>query len=202
MGKVEKVEQKVEALCGAQRFQEAATEALECYGPGILGLLVKMSRDGDIANEIFSSFCEDLWKGLPGFRWEASVKNWMYRMAIHAHHRYMRDPLRKRGQRLETDAAHRLPEVIKSVTQNYRRTSIKDRFETLRVNLTPQEQALLTLRLDRDMSWDEIAVVMLEEDPEKEAVKKEAQRQRKRFSRLKVKLARLIEEQGLIEKDE
>ena len=193
------IEARARQLCGESKFDEAATCALKGYGPGVMGLLVKMTQDEDQASDVFSMFCEDMWGGLPGFRWEASLKNWVYRLAIHAHRRYVRDPLRKRGTRLSTDAAGRLPEVARTMTRNFVRTTVKDQFKALRADLKPQEQALLTLRLDRGMDWNEIALVMLDEpDPTPDAIRKEAQRQRKGFSRLKVKLTELLKQEGVL----
>jgi DNA-directed RNA polymerase specialized sigma24 family protein len=65
--------------------------------------------------------------------------------------------------------------------------------EALRATLTPEEQSLLTLRVDRELSWREVAEVMAEEGrPADEPAL------RKRFGRLKEKLAGAARERGLL----
>ncbi len=191
---------RVQSACQAGHYDDAATATIGGLGPEILGLLVKMTKDSDAASDIFSMFCEDLWKGLPRFRWEASLKNWSYRLAINAHRRYLRDPLRRKGQRLQTGEADQWPDKARTVTRNYMRTTIKDRFSSLRQHLTPQEQALMSLRLDRGMEWNEIALIMIEDDdPSRDDILKEAKKQRMRFSRLKQKLTELARKEGLLD---
>ena len=66
--------------------------------------------------------------------------------------------------------------------------------DRLRATLDEDEQTLLTLRVDRRLSWAEVAQVMAEDGaapPEEPAL-------RKRFERLKEKLARAAREQGLV----
>jgi RNA polymerase sigma-70 factor (ECF subfamily) len=65
--------------------------------------------------------------------------------------------------------------------------------ERLRAQLEPEEQTLLTLRVDRQLSWREVADILAEEG----ATVDEAAL-RKRFERLKDKLARAAREGGLI----
>jgi RNA polymerase sigma-70 factor, ECF subfamily len=67
--------------------------------------------------------------------------------------------------------------------------------ERLRAMLTPEERTLLVLRLDRDLSWREVAIVLEEEqgEPVEEAAL------RKRFERVKERLVRLARDEGLVE---
>ena len=68
-----------------------------------------------------------------------------------------------------------------------------DRLEELRRELSTEEQNLLVLRLDQQLSWDEIAaIVSSAAEPASAAVL------RKRFERLKERLARLARERGLV----
>ncbi len=66
------------------------------------------------------------------------------------------------------------------------------RAERLRAQLEPDEQMLLTLRLDRELDWREIAVVLEDEPPADDAaVTRAAAALRKRFERIKEKLRKL-----------
>jgi RNA polymerase sigma-70 factor (ECF subfamily) len=59
----------------------AATVAVRGYDPQILGYLRAVLRDEDAAAEGFSRFAEGLWKGIGGFRGDASALTWAYRVA-------------------------------------------------------------------------------------------------------------------------
>jgi RNA polymerase sigma-70 factor (ECF subfamily) len=72
-------------------------------------------------------------------------------------------------------------------------SSPQDRLARLREALEPEERTLLILRLDREMSWNEVAEVLSGEgDPV------DAAAVRKRFERVKDRLAKLAREQGLL----
>lgn len=65
----------------------AATLAIKGYGPEIERYLRASSANADAAGECFSQFTEDLWKGLPGFRWRCSFRTWAYTLARHTLYR-------------------------------------------------------------------------------------------------------------------
>src|SRR5262245_22227918 len=77
---------------GDAELRAAATEAIAGYGPQILGYLVRLVRDEESAREVFSVFCEDLWKGIRGFRRECPLRVWAYKLALHAARRQASDP--------------------------------------------------------------------------------------------------------------
>ena len=65
----------------------------------------------------------------------------------------------------------------------------------LRAKLSPDEQALLTLRVDRELEWREIARVLADDElADDAAVTRAAAGLRKKFERLKEKLRRLAAE--------
>ena len=85
---------------------------------------------------------------------------------------------------------------IRSTTDAYRRTEVKDAFARLRDSLGPDERALLGLRVDRGLEWVDIARVLGAADAD---VKGEAATLRKRFERLKLRLGELARAQGIME---
>jgi RNA polymerase sigma-70 factor (ECF subfamily) len=91
-------------------------------------------------------------------------------------------------------------EVARSRTQPWQRTEIKDRFSELRESLEPDDRILLTLRIDRDLPWDEVARVMLDgEDADAATLSKESDRLRKRFQLLKTELRKRAQAAGLLD---
>ncbi len=60
---------------------QAAGEVLRRVGPKILAYQRAVLRDEDAAADAFSIFAETLWKSLPSFRWESSLRTWTFRIA-------------------------------------------------------------------------------------------------------------------------
>jgi RNA polymerase sigma-70 factor (ECF subfamily) len=188
------LEPRILALLDAGDLSGSATEALRGYGPQILGYLTAVMRDEDDAHDVFSQFAEDLWRGLPGFRRESSVRTWAFRLAWHAASRYARDPYRKRHRPILTTEASKIAEQVRSTMSTYAPGGRADRLLKLRESLEPEEQTLLILRVDKAMPWEDVAEVLRADgEPATPAAL------RKRFERLKEKLGRLAREQGLIE---
>lgn len=171
-----------------------AAAAIETHGPSIFRYLCTL-LDGDDAHDVFSLWAEDLWRGLPEFRGECSLRAWAYRLAWHAACRFRRDAYRARGQRLATSAASRLAASVaaSTVAMASRRAGL----HRLREKLSPEDQTLLTLRVDRELEWEEIAAVLSSEG---EPVTAAALRQR--FHRLTERLKDLAREEGLIDTDD
>jgi RNA polymerase sigma-70 factor (ECF subfamily) len=187
----EDAEQRIAALLAAGDARATATLAIRTYGPQILGYVAAIVRDEATAGDVFSIFCEDLWHGVSSFRGESSFKAWAYRIAWHAALRVQRDPHRRRRVPLATDDAERLAAEVRSTTALHLRPQAHDALAEMRASLTPEDQALLTLRIDRDLAWSEIAEI-LGEGASSEATL------RKRFERLKEKLRKDAVARGLI----
>ena len=187
----EKVREQLDR--GEQR--EAASAALHALGPPVLGYLEAIVKDPDAARDVFQVFAEEMWRALPGWRGEGSLRAWCYRLAWRAHARFRREAWQKRRERLRTTMASR---IAASIASNESRLpgGREDRLARLRATLTPEEQTLLILRLDRELSWSEVAEVLSHDaDPV------DPPALRKRFERLRDKLARLAKEQGLVNPD-
>jgi RNA polymerase sigma-70 factor, ECF subfamily len=183
-------------------LHRAATLALRGYGPEILGYLVVASGSRGDASEAFSRFCEDLWRGLPGFRWNASFRTWAYTLARHALLRMRRQPARKHGDDVPLDEAPSVFEVAQQVrtsTLVHLRTETKTAVMQLREQLAEEDRMLLVLRIDRQMSWQEIATIWCDDEmPSPDQLRRVAATCRKRFERVKERLRRLAQARGLI----
>ena len=173
----------------------AATLVVREYGPQLLGYLCSVLRSEADAGEVFSMFSEDLWRGLPGFRRECPVRVWCYRLAWHAAARFLRDPYRGRGRRLETTELSRLVDEVRSSVFLGRDQARQATLDRLREGLSPDERTLLVLRVDRGLAWGEVALVLGDEG----GVPVEESALRKRFERLKEKLAERARLEGLLE---
>ena len=161
----------------------AATALIEGYGPEILGYLLRMTGNEAAALEVFSQVSEDLWRGLATFEGRASLRTWAYTVARHAGIRHGRQA--ERAGRLFTPLnaeALRVAEAVRSTTLPYLRTTEKDRVSRLRAALSPLDNEVLVLRVDRAMPWAEVAAIT----GHGEAAL------RKRFERIKERLRALL----------
>lgn len=182
------------SLLAARDYGRAAEAVMLEYGPGVRGVLLTLfRRNPDAGEEAFSLFAENLWRNLSGFRGESSIKTWVYCIARNAAVSVTREGWRRRARRLDTEAAERLAEEVRTRSAvRLERQSAS--LTALRDALDLDEQTLLTLRLDEKLSWDEIAEVMSSGgDPV------DAPALRKRFERLKARLGELARARGLIE---
>jgi RNA polymerase sigma-70 factor (ECF subfamily) len=184
------LEEKAADLVARGRVDDAATVVIESLGPEVLGYLRAVLRDEAGASDAFSHFAEAVWRGLPAFR-GGSLRVWCYRIAWRAVLSQKRDPYQRRRERLGTSMAARVVGRIFATTAvELERQS--GALERLKAELEPEEQTLLTLRVDRQLTWREVADVLSEGgDPIDEVAL------RKRFERLKEKLARAAREGGL-----
>jgi RNA polymerase sigma-70 factor (ECF subfamily) len=186
-------EPRVRELLAAGDPGGAATALIEGLGPAILRYLRSMLRVEADAADAFSQWSENVWTGLPSFRGESSLKTWSYRLAWNVAQNLRNEAWRRRGQRLETGQASVLAQTIRtrSVVVVERQRLL---LEELRAELSDEDRSLLALRIDQELSWNEVAEVMAREG---EPI--EAPTLMKRFERIKARLAELARARGLID---
>lgn len=179
------VEAELARLRSEGQLKEVANLAIESYGAEVLRFLETMLRDPADSGDAFAQACEDLWKGLPSFEGRASLKTWFYTLARHAALRLRRSSQRGRLATLSeiTDLADR----VRSRTRPHLKTEIKHGLAAIREALDEEDRLLLVLRVDRAMSWNEVARVMAndEDGDSEESVGRVAARLRKRFQTVK-----------------
>lgn len=178
----------------------AVRAALEQYQVEIYSFLCARMRSESDAHEVFSQMSEDLWRGIAGFAWRCSFRTWLYTLARHAALRFERSPANQGGRRRALSAVTDPVAAERSRTRPYLRTDIKDRFAALRSSLTPDEQSLLVLRVDRGLSWDDVSRILHDgDDPDDEALRKHTVNLRQRFRQLKNRLRERAKAEGLLD---
>lgn len=168
----------------------AATKALRVYGPELYGFLCALAKDEADASDAFSFFSEHLWRSLRSFEWRCSVRAWSYRLARNA----LIDVKRgKRRDAVPLSAISEVAERVRTETATFLRTETKSELQRLRATLPEDDQQLLVLRVDRNLSWQELARVFAGDDAEldDEAIERESARLRKRFQLVKKKFVEL-----------
>jgi RNA polymerase sigma-70 factor, ECF subfamily len=193
------VEEEVRSLADDGKYAKAIDAALKAYEPE-LRRWIKNLAGGAAEDDIFAVFCEDLWKGFENFRWESSFQTWAYCLARNAAFRHLKARGREHllGESMLLDLPHR----DASQTQPWLRSEVKSGFTRLREQLTSEEQTMIVLRVEREMSWDEIARVTSSEGPPLSTteIQKKAVAMRQHFKRLKARLRRLAAQQGLLDR--
>jgi RNA polymerase sigma-70 factor (ECF subfamily) len=198
------LEDDIRTRAGAGDLAGAAEAAMRGYGREVYEFLAALHRRDDDAAEVFSLFAEGVWRGLPGFAWQCSFRTWAYAVARKASLRYRRDARRRAARQAplpEGSGLAGIVDEVRSATQSYLRTDRRSRFAELRATLPSEDQALLMLRVDRQLGWADLAQVLHEDDAaplEGEALKREAARLRKRFQLVKEKLYELGRREGLV----
>jgi RNA polymerase sigma-70 factor (ECF subfamily) len=187
-------EAAIRARCEAGDWAGAATAIVERYGRELVEYLVATARSETDGGEAFSRFTEEMWRSLPGFRWEASARTWCYVLARRALARVRRDHARRPGKPIALDDAPevaRVAERARTATVSFLRTEVRDKIAALRESLDPDDQALLILRIDRGLDWRDVALALADEEigaMSDAAVARRAAAMRKRFERIKKQL--------------
>jgi RNA polymerase sigma-70 factor, ECF subfamily len=174
---------------------DGATErAIRAYGPELVGWLCSTLPSEADAYDAFSWLCEQLWRSLRGFDGRCSVRTWCYMIGRAAASRVRSAPRHQREVLVSE-----LPSIVHACDDVWNTTKVgarraEDVYAQLRLELGEEDQTLLVLRVDRGLNWAEIALVLLGEQAEADAVKKKAATLRKQFERLKERLKELAAE--------
>lgn len=214
------LERSIRRYWDAKDYDSAVSAALRGYGPEVFELLIALHRDEDAASEVFSIFAMGLWRGVERFTWQSSFRTWAYVIARRTSMRHRRET-RLRATRFsplpEGSRLSAIEEQVRTATISYLRTQRRARLVELRDSLSPEDQLLLMLRVDRQLAWKDLARVLhhgegeLDEesmtrflDGQEKALTgdeliRESSRLRQRFQSIKSKLHELGKKAGLIE---
>ncbi len=177
-----RLEASVDAEHAAGRLHRAVALLVEGYGPELLSFLAASLPDRDVAADVFSQACEDLLRTFSAFRHQCSYRTWVYALARTAMRRHFDDVHVRR--RAPLDSSLELEAARRTTTAAFLKSEWKDRFRALRDALSPEDRALLVLRVDRDMAWGDIVTVWNEQA----TTNVTAAALRKRFERIKLTL--------------
>lgn len=186
------LETDLRARWSAGDFDGVASELVRGYGPELLGFLIGLARDHDRGADLFSAFCEKLWRGLPKFRGDSSLRVWAYTLARNVFIDATRSP---RGKDLHlSQVPEPVAQAMRTTTAIYQKTAVKNAFAEIRAGLDPDDQTLLGLRVEGEMAWLDIARVLGHGE---DVLDREAAALRKRFERLKQRLKRELQKRSL-----
>jgi RNA polymerase sigma-70 factor (ECF subfamily) len=200
------LEHGVRDACQRGDHATGVTLAIKGYGPELFGFLVAVHRNEADASDAFGELTEALWHGLPKFEWQSSFRTWAYATArgIMRTNRRNAGRREKRGRRVGDSEIAELAQKIRTETLGFLQTERRTRLQALRDGLPEEDRILLVLRVDRKLSWSELATVLAEETEgahvlDADGVTRESARLRKRFQVVKDRLRLLAKQEGLIE---
>ena len=166
----------------------AATLVLRELGPEVLGFLSGVLGDGD-ADEVFSAWSERLWRSLKGFEGRCSLRTWTYVLARREISRFRKGMRRHAEGRVPLSELQSVLAVARTAGTTMA-TAKQRQLTALRDELPIEDRTLLILRVDRKLSFDEIALAFAEAPETVTEVdrRREAARLRKRFQLVKQRL--------------
>jgi RNA polymerase sigma-70 factor (ECF subfamily) len=196
-------EARIRARADAGDIEGAAAEAIRVYGPEIYGFLLALRRGDEVAvDEVFSAFCEHLWRGLAGMEWRSSLRTWAYRVARNDSISHLRAARRRARREVPLGDCPEIAEAaarVRTETLSFLRSERRGQIDRLREELPEEDQALLILRVNRSLPWLELARIFLgDEVATPEALQRESARLRKRFQIVKQRLVNRARERGLL----
>ncbi len=202
------IEKRTKEAFQAADYKTATSIFLHHYRNDIYTFLLgRLSYNETDAEDVLSEFQEDFCKGLPGFRWRCTLRSWAYRLAWNAACRFLKDPYRKPERHLPLSQQSRIAQTSagqRSETKKYLRTETKSWLCRIRKQLTDDEQALLVLRVNKKMSWRELAMIMSDggETLDETDINRTSARLRQRFTKVKTKIKELARDDGMLESTE
>jgi len=193
------LETRLRELVSRGELADAIAAVVRGYGPEIVAYVSSALRtnDADVA-DVFAMFCEDVCRGLPSFRFDATVRTWAYVVARRACLRHLRQARRRANRFDGPDELEQIAANVRTATLEHLRTTNVDRLAKIRDELDHDARTLLILRVDRGLAWREVALVMIggesEDAVDAATLRKAEQVARKRYAtikqRIKVALAK------------
>lgn len=200
--KPRRIEDDARDLLAAGLRDDAATLVLRGLGAEVYGfLLAALGRQSD-AGEVFSLLSERVWRSIGDFRFQCSLRTWVYVIARNEMSRFARGARRHEIGRETPSAIAEIAAAVRSGTDSALKSAKVNKLLMLRDELSIEDRTLLILRVDRALPWEDIALATLEAEAAGAAhpddLKREAARLRKRFQLIKEKLRRRFEQEGIL----
>ena len=177
------LDDRVRAQLALRDPTAAAHLVIRELGAEVLGYLWVAAASWGDGDELFSEVCERVWKALPEFRFECSVRTWVHVIARNRV-RAGYDRARRRARTMPVELSDEIA-AVRTTTVEYLQPETRNRLEHLRALLDEDDRTLLLLRVDRELPWLDIARIMADDG---EPLDRASARLRKRYERVKQRL--------------
>lgn len=187
-------ETEISALLAVKDYDAAIDAILRLYGPRVFRMIVGVLRDEVAAQDTFQTFSIALWKSLPSFRGESRVYTWTYTIARRTIGKRLRRA-ESPEERLHTHQERQLAaRWTRTATAEWRKTESRTKLDEMLHELDPDDRTLVMLRIGEALPWNEIATILSDDALDSDTLKKDSARLRKRFERVKTRLARALQD--------
>jgi RNA polymerase sigma-70 factor (ECF subfamily) len=153
-------EREAQVIARAQRGdQDAFEELVEGHAQFVYNLALRLLRDPHEAENLAQEAFLRAWRGLPGFRGQASFSTWLYQIVTHLC--YSRLPrLRRELSALEAeDEAYRIADQRAAIDADLLTVEMQTTLHRTMEQLPESYRLLITLRYLQEMSYGQIAQV-------------------------------------------
>ena len=183
------LDERVRSLLTAGELKGVTTLVLRELGPEICGFASGVLGDDD-GDEVFSAFSVRMWRSLEGFQGLCSVRTWAYVLARREIGRFRRGERRHEEGRVPISELEEILAEARTKSRSALATDKRLSLVKLRDELPVEDRTLLILRVDRGLSWGDIALAFADENEasREDIIKREAARLRKRFQLIKKRL--------------
>lgn len=122
----------------------------------VTALTYRMTGDREAAKDLAQETFVSAWRNIAGYRGEASVHNWIYRIATNKTLNYLK------SVQVRSNSAERLmneaPEISNdNPHRDLEQNELSQEFRRFVSQLPPQQRAIFELRFYQQLSFDEIA---------------------------------------------
>jgi len=152
------VEQNV-VISDEKSCEQIINELIEKYNTMVFNLIYKITTNYDDALELTQETFLKAFQALPGFRFESSMKTWIYKIAVNVALNYKRKTklFHKKEDPL-LDAS--LKDKDHSPEENASQGQMRDRILHAFDELPPDMKAMVLLREIEELTYEEIAQVL------------------------------------------
>jgi RNA polymerase sigma-70 factor (ECF subfamily) len=146
---------ETELVASAQNGdRNAFSELVRVHAQGVLNVIYRMCGDAQLAEDAAQETFLRAWQNLPSYRPQASLRNWLYRIAVNT----ASDMLRRERRILPDDIedlhlTDGQPGLETVVSHNERRAMVQDAV----LSLPDASRAVLVLREYEGLSYQEIS---------------------------------------------
>jgi len=118
----------------------------------------RMARNREDAEEIAQNVFVSVYRKLADFRFEASLKTWLYRITVNLALNYLKKTGRERDRTVSYDDAVAYPDAgIENIPAPMQEPADPQRVERMLGALNPDQRACIVLRSIEGLSYQEIA---------------------------------------------
>ena len=183
-------------------YDKAVTLVLEAHGSEVQAYVAAVSQPA-LAADIYGQVALELWSEIERFEWRCALKTYLFTLARHAVariHKLARRAKRRERRFHELYWSERCAPTSGNQEPAYLRADAQARLRTLRKQLPPLERQLLELRIDRGLSFKDMALIVYPKESQRSTSDQVrlASRLRKRFQQTKSKLRDMFEEDGFL----